>query len=411
MNSKHSVATLQSGSRYVGHKCISRQAELVAGDQVVICHKKNEAFSWVALPSLEGRCPYCGNQLDLSEFFVSPPGHPSEPRPGKPKYPPGSRRKDLPWVWIALLASLVCIGFVGVMVGYRYLFARPTAGSTITIRSTETTLPATTHQQVPTVSPQPTSTTRKLAPTSTQHATATPSFADRESALLRLLHYREENGEVIFANRATKSPTLDGRLNEWSELRYEVSHEFHDKKGEFSGNWNGASDLYGSFYIQWDNDNLYLGIEVMDDVHVQIEEGRLLYKGDEVELQIDTNLANDFSDTGLSKDDGQIGLSPGDFGANASGAYIWRLNGKEHSGANVQVAARETNKGYTLEAAIPWWALGGQLSLETAVGFTLCLSDNDVPGSAQQQTLLCTTSRRKWSDPTTWGTLVLVDWK
>jgi hypothetical protein len=249
------------------------------------------------------------------------------------------------------------------------------------------------------------------APTSTQRTAVTASFAEQEAALLRTLRYRKENGKVIFADRAVSPPTLDGRLNEWSGLEYEISHEFHDKEGNMSGNWRGPSDLYGRFYAQWDVDNLYLGIEVTDDIHVQIEQGRLMFKGDEVEIQIDTNLESDFSDTNLSDDDGQIGLSAGDFDARNPEAYIWRLNGKERSESDIQVAAERTNNGYILEAVIPWWTLGGQPKLETAVGFTLCLSDNDVTNTAQQQTLLCTIPGRRWGDPTTWGTLILVDWK
>lgn len=353
----------------------------------------------------------CGSQVELSKALKPLPHRPSKPKQD-PEHVPGPRKRARPWVWLALLASFFCIGLIGVIIGYRYIFARPMAVPIITTRTTNTMLPTTTPQQVFTAtSPRPTSTTRSPSPTSTQRATATPSSADQEAALLHSLRYREENGDVVFADRVASPPILDGRLNEWGVLRYQVSHEFHDRNGELSGNWNGASDLYGRFCIQWDADNLYLGLEVTDDVHVQIEKGRLMYKGDEVEIQIDTNLASDFSDTDLSNDDGQIGLSAGDFGANASEAYIWQLNGKEHSGADIQVATRETSNGYTLEAMVPWWTLGRRLGLETAVGFTLCLSDNDVPDSAQQQTLLCTTPGRKWGDPTTWGTLVLVDWK
>lgn len=416
---KHSIEILQAGSRYVGRKCITRQTELKIGEQVVICHKRDEAFSWIALPTLEGRCPYCGNLVELNEVFKPPlapaeavhqPGK-SKPRP-EPAYVPAQRRSGLSPTRLALIVGLILVGCIGSIVGYRYFFARPTAVPMITAYPTNTPrpIPTATPQPIATAtSPRPTSTSRAPAPTSTQRATATPSFAEQEAALLRTLRYRKENGKVIFADRAVSPPTLDGRLNEWSGAEYEVPHEFHDKEGNLSGNWRGASDLYGRFYAQWDVDNLYLGLEVTDDVHVQIEKGRLMYQGDEVEIQIDANLAGDFSDTDLSSDDGQVGLSAGNFSAGASEAYIWRLNGKERSGADIQVVTKQTSDGYTLEVAIPWWTLGGKPNLETAVGFTLCLSDNDVAGTAQQQTLLCTAPGRKWGDPTTWGTLVLVD--
>jgi hypothetical protein len=76
----------------------------------------------------------------------------------------------------------------------------------------------------------------------------------------------------------------------------------------------------------------------------------------------------------------------------------------------IEVAARATNDGYTLEAAIPWWTLGGRPQTETPVGFCLSLGDNDLPNASGQQTMLSSAPTREWGDPTTWGTLVLIDW-
>jgi hypothetical protein len=198
-----------------------------------------------------------------------------------------------------------------------------------------------------------------------------------------------------------------GRLDEWADRVYDIPHLVHDPQGDRSG----RSDLHGSLYVGWDVDNLYLGVEVTDDVHVQLRSGERLYEGDDVEIQIDADLLGDFDASSLSSDDGQVGLSAGDFGAQGPEAYIWRPASREQPGTKVALAAQQTGSGYVLEAAVPWWTLGGRPAVETPVGFCLNLSDNDVPGTAQQQTMISTAPKREWGDPMTWGTLILVDWR
>jgi hypothetical protein len=174
--------------------------------------------------------------------------------------------------------------------------------------------------------------------------------------------------------------------------------------------WQGADDLYGYGYLAWDDGFLYIGVQVNDDVHAQTETGETIFRGDEVEIQVDTNLSADFDDTSLSDDDIQIGFSPGDFSALPPEVHIWRPTSLASSGSMIELAARKTAEGYILEAAIPWWVLQGRPSTETPVGITLNVSDNDTPSEAQQIRLLSNAPNRQWGDPTTWGTLILVDW-
>lgn len=245
-------------------------------------------------------------------------------------------------------------------------------------------------------------------PPDTPAPTHTPDRAAREQALLRTLQYRSQNGAPVFAYRVEQPPTLDGRLTEWTGERALVPYLVYTAK---DGDWTGTADLSGAFYVAWDEDFLYLGAEVTDDLHVQTQTGAKLYQGDDIEIQVDADLAGDFSSDALSDDDGQLGFSPGDWDALRPEAYIWRPPALEQPGSMIRLAARAVGPGYVLEAAIPWWVLGGRPALETAVGFCLSLSDNDAPGAAAQQTLLSTSAARKRGDPTTWGTLIIVDWK
>ena len=67
-------------------------------------------------------------------------------------------------------------------------------------------------------------------------------------------------------------------------------------------------------WVTWDDVYLYFAFIVADDIHAQTQSGDLAFRGDSLELQIDTARAGDFGPS-LSPDDFQVSLSPGDFGA------------------------------------------------------------------------------------------------
>jgi len=192
-------------------------------------------------------------------------------------------------------------------------------------------------------------------------ATPTPTLSSAEEVLLARVGWRSNNGTPIFAYYTNRPP------------------------------------------------NLYLGIEVFDDQHVQASSGKMLYQGDDIELQFDVNLLEDFNETKLSGDDGQVGLTVRDLQSGEYEAYVWRPPSLEGP-LEVALAARQTADGYVLETALPWWALNLSPRVETPYGFCLSLGDNDSPGTVAQKSMVSTAPEPKWGDPTTWGTLILVDW-
>ena len=318
-------------------------------------------------------------------------------------------------IWIGLALSILALILLGgTFWGVRALRARqaslpaPTPGAPspgVATPGVATPAPPLS-AQTPAVAPTVITVTPERLP-NTPTPTRTPDHRARERALLRTLHYRAANGAPIFAYRVSRPPTLDGQLDEWQGERYPVPHLVYTAQ---EGEWTGAADLSGAFYIAWDDDFLYLGVDVTDDQHIQIESGAKLYLGDSLEIQVDADLAGDFTSDVLNDDDIQIGFSPGDWGARRPEAYIWQPRAREQPGTMIRVAAQPTLRGYALEAALPWWVLGGRPDTETAVGFCLNLSDNDATDTAAQQVMLSTSAVRKRGDPTTWGTLVIVDW-
>jgi hypothetical protein len=128
-------------------------------------------------------------------------------------------------------------------------------------------------------------------------------------------------------------------------------------------------------------------------------------------MQFDTERNADFG-PGLSPDDYQITLSPGNFADLPPSAF--RFQGTENGRIldapgrhQVSVAAQETSEGYTLEAAIPWTDLNLTPRPGLVIGLALNANDNDVPGTAVQEVMMSHVAGRTLTDPTSWGTLTL----
>lgn len=211
------------------------------------------------------------------------------------------------------------------------------------------------------------------------------------------------NGPVVAAAQLELAPVLDGEFEEWPSQRYNATEVVFG-----SSEWSGGSDLSATYLMGWDSQNLYLAIEISDDQLVQESRGRQLFKGDSVELLLDSGLEADFLSRSLNDDDYQIGLSPGDFTGTGFEAYRWFPLAVEAPLSSVQVVSQEVATGYTLEASIPWPVFGIEPQAGDLFGFALSISDNDQHGIGVQQSMVSSVSTRVLTDPTTWGTLELV---
>jgi hypothetical protein len=87
---------------------------------------------------------------------------------------------------------------------------------------------------------------------------------------------------------------------------------------------------------------------------------------------------------------------------------FWNPDKSAERNGMVKVAAqpREGNNGYTLEAAIPWAALGGfQPQPGQAIGFGASAGDNDQRGVPIQELMVSTAPTLQYKQPFTFGNL------
>lgn len=212
-------------------------------------------------------------------------------------------------------------------------------------------------------------------------------------------------GKRMEAEYLDDAPSIDGNLDDWSIDAVDVDHVTygHEK-------WGGKDDLTGSVMVGWDEEYLFLGVTVEDDSYQQRTKGENLYLGDSLEVLFDRNIEDDYWDHNLNNDDYQLGISAGKNDVNNDPeAFLWNPRSKAGGKSKVKIAAKSASDGYVVEVAIPWKVLGGSLKEGQHCGFIFSISDNDQSNKNVQQTMVSTIDRRIWTDPTTWGELILID--
>ncbi len=305
----------------------------------------------------------------------------------------GPPRRDNRWL-LAFAIGLAALCLIGVCIagywfGLRPLLAEPTpfAPPDIpTVIGGEQTATAAAQILPPGVTNEPGATTAPLP-----SATAAPPTPALQSD--------------IAIPRLAQPPTLDGSLGEWSSGPSVASaHRVYAVSG-----WDGSADLEVVWRLGWDDSNLYVGVTVVDDVHVQTQSGNQMFRGDSLEMQIDTNPAANA--TLVNPSTFQLLLSPGDFADLPPTAFRFQGTGGgqvlDAVGHSISLSAAPAADGYVLEAAIPWRDLNFTPAPGAMLRVALNANDNDRPGEAIQEVMMSSSPNRTLTNPQTWGLMAL----
>lgn len=320
------------------------------------------------------------------------PGQQYEPWPPQEPAPPEDDRR---WP-ILLAAGLVGLCLVAACAAAAFFLLRPLLS--LPEPSTPPAIPT-----LPGVA-QTATAAAEAGATTTLEQSATPDLQETPlpAATATVV---EESVEGVRAGFVAQAPTVDGSAEEWPagspvESVYRV-HAVED--------WDGSSDLQAEWRLAWTDAALYVVVVVADDVHVQTQTGTQIFRGDSVEMQIDTEPGADAGSVNPATY--QIVLSPGDFAGLPPAAVRFRgaSDGSipQAPGHSIQVAAQQTPQGYVLEAEIPWQDLNVTPAPGMVLGLALNANDNDTPGTARQEIMMSNAPNRTLTDPSTWGTLTL----
>lgn len=299
------------------------------------------------------------------------------------------------WLWGRLASpTLEPTAVVSVPAGITPLPPSPTPISSPTIPNATPPIPPPSSTPTPAATPTPT-----LIPT----PTSSPGMATRGAAIVAELGQYRPVEPLVVAAYDPGRVVIDGQLTDWPALPYALSAVVYGDE-----HWTGPADLSGRMAIAWNEQYLLLAVIMEDDLFAQDNTGISLYLGDSLDFWLDVDLAGDFTDSEMSSDDYQIGISPGNFGALPAEMFLWRPL-SQAGNLNMPLAVRQMIGGYQFEFGLAWSTFGTTPVPGRAYGFTLCLSDNDRPGTREQQTMVCLHATRIWGLPTSFGTLVLIE--
>lgn len=224
------------------------------------------------------------------------------------------------------------------------------------------------------------------------------------------------------AYRAETPPKIDGDLAEWVQ----TSPLVLDREEQVIKDlpyWAGPDDSSGTFYLMWDEMNLYLGAYIVDDVpfvrfmpfgltdidgivfylstNPNASPDRILY--DSTDFRIVFAIDNDLFDTGIDRDKVLF----------KKGIDTKGMGGYEATLSDYEVALVENEQGYVLEMRIGLSCFTSDslplLTLEVGMelGFNLELLDLDTACPGSVATWMVWHLGNPSASPREWGTLRL----
>jgi hypothetical protein len=187
---------------------------------------------------------------------------------------------------------------------------------------------------------------------------------------------------------ATTAPAIDGNLDAaWDNARaYKLENVIFTPS-------TSPADLSASYRAMWDETNLYVFVDVTDDVLLHDTPADDWYDSDSVEIYIDAENAkastygqNDYQYT---------------FSWDKTSPSMQEIKHNRTSG--VEQAMVTTDKGYRLEAKFPWTTLGVKPSAGARIGLDVHVNDSD--GNGKRDSIISWHDRQDnaWQNPQSFG--------
>ncbi len=213
----------------------------------------------------------------------------------------------------------------------------------------------------------------------------------------------EEQGACyVMPYKADPPIAVDGKLDDWGNVpnaillikKEQVTYQVG--KG-----WTGPDDLSGTVHLAW-RDGIYIAVEVTDDAVLQPYSGTRIYQGDHFNLWLDLMPALERGRTLFGEGQYHIAISPSNFGGKAGGdtpippeIVVYLPEGMPQEGG--QVASRRTEKGYVIEAFVPFSRLKAAVpQMNQVATFEVAIGESDTTPSRQETFMTSGTAQWKY---------------
>ena len=149
---------------------------------------------------------------------------------------------------------------------------------------------------------------------------------------------------------------------------------------------SSSADLSANFKITRDANNLYMLVDVTDDI--LRNDGAANWQKDGIELYID--MGNDKSGSYVPNNDYQY-------------SFVWNVSTPQ-AGVTIAQTTKAGNSGYIMEISIPWATLNGAPAAGTFMGIDLQVEDND-SGNRNGKKAWADKTDNAWQSTSVLGTL------
>jgi len=190
--------------------------------------------------------------------------------------------------------------------------------------------------------------------------------------------------------QAAAPPVIDGKIEDiWAKAKaYELENSLYDPV-------SGPEDCSASFRALWDNDNLYILVQVQDEDLGNDSDD--YWEDDAVEVFIDAD-----------------NTKAGAYGSNDYRYHFdWdpvspQMGETAHEKTQgVRYVMVRTGKGYTVEIGFPWASLGVKPSAGSSIGLDVQVNDDDGGGGRDHKLAWSATEDDAWQNPSVFGNAVL----
>jgi hypothetical protein len=245
-------------------------------------------------------------------------------------------------------------------------------------------------------------------------------FVERESEYAVTPEYMAEWEKMLLApaekmalaTRALEPKVIDGSLCDWEGVEgYLVDEDMNVPAGGIEKVDKTKQVLNSTFYVQYDDEYLYLAANVEDEyvvINIKPEDQGAYYRTDSVEFYIDPSRA------GVEGHLTKIAVLPFDTEGNVQA--VRHEDAKPgpiaQTSPGTLVASKRTERGYIVELAIPLANLGIKAEPGTTLGFSHVVHNSNDKNARTGQYVRTNiigwnNLTEVWATPDLWGDLVL----
>ncbi|MFC5471275.1 prolyl oligopeptidase family serine peptidase [Cohnella suwonensis] len=195
----------------------------------------------------------------------------------------------------------------------------------------------------------------------------TVSFANQKGDIIL---ETADSTNVLLSLPQKNEIRIDGALDEW---KGQTGFALNQEKQAKIQDWNGVNDLGGTGYISWDENHVYIGLEMTDDKHVQEKTEDDIWQGDSMQFafgMIDSD--------GKAMGTNEIGVALHQDGSITNWRWIAPDGYAIGEVISLNYAITRSGNKTVYEVAVPWEELGiTAVSNGMKLKFSLLVNDND----------------------------------